>query len=180
MRDVTGQSFWATLLACCAVIAIASVVLTVLYGQTRILFAMSRDGLVPKVFARVHPKTGAPRANTVIVSLFCGVLAAAVPLGRLADATSIGTLFAFALVNVAVVVLRRTRPAMHRTFRVPLSPVLPALGFAFCVWMMGSLSTVTWIVFGAWMAVGLVFYFVYGHRRSRLATAEHLAVAAEK
>ncbi|WP_250401206.1 amino acid permease [Streptomyces cellostaticus] len=180
MRDVTGQSFWATLLAFCAVIAIASVVLTVLYGQTRILFAMSRDGLVPKVFARVHPKTGAPRANTVIVSVFCGVLAAAVPLGQLADATSIGTLFAFALVNVAVVVLRRTRPDMPRTFRVPLSPVLPALGFAFCAWMMGSLSAVTWVVFGVWMAVGLVFYFGYGYRRSRLATAEGAAVATEK
>ncbi|WP_369388067.1 amino acid permease [Streptomyces sp. CG1] len=180
MKDVTGQSFWGTLLAFCAVIAIASVVLTVLYGQTRILFAMSRDGLVPKIFSKVHPKTGAPRANTVIVSLFCGVLAAAIPLGQLADATSIGTLFAFALVNVAVVVLRRTRPHMNRTFRVPLSPVLPALGFAFCVWMMGSLSAVTWIVFGVWMAVGLVFYFVYGHRRSRLATGEDLAVTAEK
>ncbi|MER6072438.1 amino acid permease [Streptomyces sp. NPDC001852] len=180
MTDVTGQSFWGTLLAFCAVIAIASVVLTVLYGQTRILFAMSRDGLVPKIFAKVHPKTGAPRANTVIVSVFCGVLAAAIPLGQLADATSIGTLFAFALVNVAVVVLRRTRPAMHRSFRVPLSPVLPALGFAFCVWMMGSLSAVTWIVFGVWMAVGLVFYFVYGYRRSRLATGDDLAVTAEK
>jgi APA family basic amino acid/polyamine antiporter len=151
------------------------VVLTVLYGQTRILFAMSRDGLVPKVFAKVHPKTGAPRANTVIVSLFCAVLAAAIPLGQLADATSIGTLFAFALVNVAVVVLRRTRPDMNRTFRVPLSPVLPALGFLFCLWMMGSLSAVTWVVFGVWMAVGLVFYFGYGYRRSRLATRAELA-----
>ncbi len=148
MKDVTGQSFWASLLAAGAVIAIASVVLTVLYGQTRILFAMSRDGLVPKVFSKVHPKTGAPRANTVIVSLFCGILAAAIPLGQLADATSIGTLFAFALVNIAVIVLRRTRPDMPRTFRVPLSPVLPALGFGLCVWMMGSLYAVTWVVFG--------------------------------
>ncbi|GGV68443.1 MULTISPECIES: amino acid permease [Streptomyces] len=179
MREVTGQSFWGTLLAACAVVAIASVVLTVLYGQTRILFAMSRDGLVPKVFSRVHPKTGAPRANTLIVSAFCGVLAAAVPLGQLADATSIGTLFAFALVNVAVVVLRRTRPTMHRTFRVPLSPVLPALGFLFCVWMMGSLSAVTWVVFGVWMVVGLVFYFVYGYRRSRLAAPAGCATAEQ-
>jgi basic amino acid/polyamine antiporter, APA family len=180
MTDVTGQSFWGTLLAFCAVVAIASVVLTVLYGQTRVLFAMSRDGLVPKVFSKVHPKTGAPRANTLIVSLFCGVLAAAIPLGQLADATSIGTLFAFALVNVAVVVLRRTRPDMRRTFRVPLSPVLPALGFALCVWMMGSLSTVTWVVFGVWMAVGLVFYFGYGHRRSRLATPDTARVRAHQ
>ncbi|MET8473758.1 amino acid permease [Streptomyces sp. NPDC006422] len=169
MKDVTGQPFWGTVLAAGAVIAIASVVLTVLYGQTRVLFAMSRDGLVPKVFAKVHPKTGAPRANTIIVSLFCGVLAAAIPLGQLADATSIGTLFAFALVNIAVIVLRRTRPDMKRTFRVPLSPILPIAGFGFCVWMMGSLSAITWIVFGVWMAVGLVFYFCYGMRRSRLA-----------
>ncbi|WP_328859985.1 amino acid permease [Streptomyces sp. NBC_00306] len=172
MRDVTGQTFWAVLLAAGAVIAIASVVLTVLYGQTRILFAMSRDGLVPKVFSKVDRKSGVPRANTVIVSVFCGVLAAAVPLGQLADATSIGTLFAFALVNVAVVVLRRTRPDMDRTFRVPLSPLFPVAGFAFCVWMMFSLPAVTWAVFGVWMAVGLVFYFGYGMRRSRLATAE--------
>ncbi|MFD8868800.1 amino acid permease [Streptomyces sp. NPDC059590] len=172
MRDVTGQSFWAVLLAAGAVVAIASVVLTVLYGQTRILFAMSRDGLVPKVFSRIHPASGVPRANTVIVSLFCGVLAAAIPLGRLADATSIGTLFAFALVNVAVIVLRRTRPAMPRTFRVPLSPLFPLIGFGLCLWMMSSLDRVTWMVFGVWMAVGLVLYFAYGMRRSRLATAE--------
>ncbi|MER5439691.1 amino acid permease [Streptomyces sp. NPDC002790] len=180
MKDVTGQPFWGTVLAAGAVIAIASVVLTVLYGQTRVLFAMSRDGLVPKVFSKVHPKTGAPRANTVIVSLFCGVLAAAVPLGQLADATSIGTLFAFALVNIAVIMLRRTRPDMKRTFRVPLSPVLPIIGFALCVWMMGSLSAITWIVFGVWMVVGLVFYFSYGMRRSRLARPDTAPVDAEK
>jgi APA family basic amino acid/polyamine antiporter len=168
MHQVTGQSFWAVLLAAGAVIAIASVVLTVLYGQTRILFAMSRDGLVPKVFAKVHARTGVPRANTVAVSLFCGILAAAIPLGQLADATSIGTLFAFALVNVAVIVLRRTRPDMQRNFRVPFAPVFPAIGFLLCIYMMGSLDVVTWIVFGCWMVVGLVFYFGYGMRRSRL------------
>ncbi|MER6309351.1 amino acid permease [Streptomyces sp. NPDC001657] len=172
MKAVTGQSWWAVLLAFGAVIAIASVVLTVLYGQTRILFAMSRDGLVPKAFAKVHAKTGVPRVNTVIVSLFCGILAAAVPLGELADATSIGTLFAFALVNVAVIVLRRTRPEMKRTFRTPLSPLFPAIGFLLCLWMMTSLGPVTWVVFGVWMVVGLVIYFGYGLRRSRLATSE--------
>ncbi|MEU9988038.1 amino acid permease [Streptomyces sp. NPDC048045] len=179
MNDVTGQTFWGTLLALGAVISIASVVLTVLYGQTRILFAMSRDGLVPKALGRVHPKTGAPRLNTVVVSLFCGVLAALIPLGKLVDATSIGTLFAFGLVNIAVVVLRYKRPELERTFRVPFGPVLPVLGFVFCAYNMFSLDTVTWAVFGCWMAVGLVFYFVYGYRRSRLATAEDVA-AAEK
>ncbi|PRH79740.1 amino acid permease [Streptomyces solincola] len=172
MNDVSGQTFWGTLLAAGAVISIASVVLTVLYGQTRVLFAMSRDGLVPKVFGKVSGKTGTPRVNTVLVSLFCGALASVIPLGKLVDATSIGTLFAFALVNVAVVILRRTRPDMPRTFKAPLGWTFPVLGFAFCVYNMFSLDTVTWVVFGCWMAAGLVFYFLYGMRRSRLATAE--------
>ncbi|MFE3327110.1 amino acid permease [Streptomyces sp. NPDC059176] len=172
MKDVTGQSFWGVVLAAGAVIAIASVVFAVLYGQTRILFAMSRDGLVPKVFAKVDGRTGAPKANTVIVSLFCGALAAFIPLGELANATSIGTLFAFGLVNVAVIILRYKRPDMNRTFRVMLFPVTPVLGFAFCAYMMFSLPPVTWMWFGGWMAAGLVFYFLYGLRRSRLATAE--------
>ncbi|MFJ2474654.1 amino acid permease [Streptomyces sp. NPDC087659] len=172
MKDVTGQSFWGVVLAAGAVVAIASVVFAVLYGQTRILFAMSRDGLVPKVFAKVDEKTGAPRANTVIVSLFCGVLAAFIPLGELANATSIGTLFAFALVNVAVIILRWKRPDMNRTFKVMLFPVTPILGFGFCAYMMLSLPGITWVWFGGWMAAGLVFYFLYGLRRSRLAPAE--------
>ncbi|MGW6059118.1 amino acid permease [Streptomyces sp. NPDC055189] len=172
MNDVSGQSFWGTLLAAGAVISIASVVLTVLYGQTRVLFAMSRDGLVPKVFGKVSKKTGTPRVNTVIVSLFCAALASVIPLGKLVDATSIGTLFAFGLVNIAVIVLRRTRPDMPRTFRVPLGWLFPVLGFGFCAYNMFSLDSITWIVFGVWMAAGLVFYFLYGMSRSRLASAE--------
>ncbi|MFD8411180.1 amino acid permease [Streptomyces sp. NPDC059650] len=172
MTDVTGTSVWGVVLAAGAVIAIFSVVFAVLYGQTRILFAMSRDGLVPKVFAKVDEKTGAPRANVVLVSVFCGVLAAFIPLGKLADATSIGTLFAFGLVNVAVIVLRRTKPDMPRTFKVALFPVTPILGFLACGYMMFSLDMATWMVFGGWMAVGLVVYFSYGIRRSRLATEE--------
>ncbi|WP_340564301.1 amino acid permease [Streptomyces sp. GSL17-111] len=169
LSDVTGQEFWATILAAGAVVAIASVVLAVLYGQTRILFAMSRDGLVPRVFSKVHPRTGTPRANTFLVSAFCGVLAAAIPLGELANATSIGTLFAFGLVNVAVIVLRRTRPDMPRGFRVPFSPLVPLLGLCFCLYNMLNLPAITWLVFGLWMAAGLVFYFLYGQRRSTLA-----------
>ena len=172
MTDVSGHSFWGVVLAAGAVVAIASVVFAVLYGQTRILFAMSRDGLVPKVFARVDTKSGAPRVNVVIVSLFCGTLAAFIPLGKLADATSIGTLFAFGLVNVAVVILRWTRPDLPRTFKVALFPITPILGLIACGYMMFSLDTATWIVFGGWMAAGLVVYFLYGMRRSRLATSE--------
>nr|WP_285549729.1 amino acid permease [Streptomyces lavendulae] len=178
MTDVTGTSVWGVVLAAGAIVAIFSVVFAVLYGQTRILFAMSRDGLVPKVFAKVDEKTGAPRANVVIVSLFCGLLAAFIPLGKLADATSIGTLFAFGLVNVAVIILRRTRPDMPRTFKVALFPVTPILGALACGYMMFELDSATWMVFGGWMIVGLVFYFLYGVRRSRLATEE--VATAEK
>ncbi|MBT2398919.1 amino acid permease [Streptomyces sp. ISL-100] len=172
MEDVTGHSFWSVVLAAGAVVAIASVVFAVLYGQTRILFAMSRDGLIPKVFAKVDKKTGTPRINTIIVCVFCGVLAASIPLGQLANATSIGTLFAFALVNVAVVILRYKRPDMNRTFKVALFPVTPILGFLFCGYLMMELPGVTWAVFGAWMVGGLVIYFLYGMRRSSLATPE--------
>ncbi|WP_371614911.1 amino acid permease [Streptomyces sp. NBC_00454] len=183
MTNVTGHSYWGVVLAAGAVVAIASVVFAVLYGQTRILFAMSRDGLVPKAFGKVNARTGVPRANVVIVGLFCGLLAATIPLGKLADATSIGTLFAFGLVNVAVIILRFTRPDMPRTFKVSLFPLTPVLGFLACGWVMWSLDAVTWQVFGGWMAVGLVIYFLYGIRRSRLATAEPTTTepaAAEK
>ena len=133
--------------------AISSVVLTVLYGQTRILFAMSRDGLVPRSLSTVDARTGSPRTNTIVVSLFVAALAAFIPLGKLADATSIGTLFAFALVNVAVLLLRRRQPDRPRTFRVPFAPVTPILGVVCCGYLMFSLDGATWVVFGAWMAV---------------------------
>ncbi|NNN37176.1 amino acid permease [Streptomyces sp. S3(2020)] len=168
VQAVGGGSLWPILLSAGAVIATTSVVLTVQYGQIRILFAMSRDGLVPPLFAKVHPRTGVPRANTVIVSSFIAVLAALVPLGSLADATSIGTLFAFMLVNLAVVLLRRRSPDTPRSFRVPFAPVTPLLGVGFCAYMLFSLGSDTWIAFGVWMAVGLLIYGTYGIRHSKL------------
>ncbi|MGV9246634.1 amino acid permease [Streptomyces sp. NPDC003710] len=168
VRSVGGGNLWPVLLSVGAVVATTSVVLTVQYGQIRILFAMSRDGLVPPLFSRVHPTTGVPRANTVIVSAFIAVLAALVPLGSLADATSIGTLFAFMLVNLAVVLLRHRNPDAPRSFRVPFSPVTPVLGMGFCVYMLFSLGTDTWIAFAAWMAAGLAVYGLYGIRHSKL------------
>ncbi|MEU4671590.1 amino acid permease [Amycolatopsis sp. NPDC023774] len=172
LTAVLDSPFWAGVLAVGAIVAISSVVLTVLYGQTRILFAMSRDGLVPTALSTVHPRTGVPRTTTLVVSAFVAVLAAFVPLGKLADATSIGTLFAFGLVNIAVLVLRRRRPDDARTFRVPFSPITPVLGVLCCADMMFSLDGATWVVFGGWMLLGLVLYFGYGIRRSRLAEAK--------
>ncbi|GHH62556.1 amino acid transporter [Streptosporangium violaceochromogenes] len=151
-----------------AVVAIASVVLTVLYGQTRILFAMSRDGLIPEIFERVNPRRQVPVANTLIVALFVSVLAGFIPLGQLAEATSIGTLFAFAIVNAGVLVLRRTQPGLPRSFKTPFFPVTPILGVVFCFVVMLGLAGVTWLAFAAWMAVGLAAYFLYGFRHSRL------------
>ena len=165
----SGQAWPSMVLSFGAVVAIASVVLTVMYGQTRILFAMARDGLVPRIFQRVSPRRRVPVANTLIVALFIAVLAAAVPLGRLVEATSIGTLFAFALVGAGVIVLRRTRPDLPRGFRVPLFPLTPLLGVGFCVYLMVGLGGVTWTVFLLWILVGLAAYFLYGRRHSHLA-----------
>ncbi|WP_231333027.1 amino acid permease [Actinomadura graeca] len=169
LDEATGRSWPSMILSLGAVVAIASVVLTVMYGQTRILFAMSRDGLVPDVFQKVSPRRAVPVANTLIVAVFIAALAALVPLGRLVDATSIGTLFAFALVSVGVIVLRRTRPDLPRSFRTPLYPLTPLLGVGFCVYLMVGLGGVTWLVFLLWTLAGLAVYFLYGRRHSRLA-----------
>ncbi|MQY08557.1 amino acid permease [Actinomadura macrotermitis] len=169
LDEATGMAWPSAVLSFGAVVAITSVVLTVMYGQTRILFAMSRDGLIPPIFQKVSPRHAVPVANTLIVAGFIAVLAAAIPLGRLVDATSIGTLFAFSLVSLGVIVLRRTRPDMPRSFRTPFYPITPLLGIGFCVYLMVGLGAVTWTVFLLWALVGLAAYFAYGRRHSRLA-----------
>lgn len=183
VAEITGQPWVALVLAVGAVIAIASVVLTVLYGQTRILMTMAHDGMVPAIFGRISKRSHAPVAGTLIIGVAVAIVAALVPLGQLADATSIGTLFAFAIVNVAVIYLRRTRPELNRTFRVPLYPVVPILGFIFCVYLMITLGAMTWLVFVAWMAIGWVFYLGYSRRHSKvgkLSAAEYdAAISAE-
>nr|WP_297616972.1 amino acid permease [Nocardia sp.] len=166
LEKVTGRGWPATILAAGAVIAIASVVLTVLYGQTRILVAMSRDGLVPKVLSRVGARR-VPTINTLLVGGLVAVLSALIPLGELVNATNIGTLVSFGLVNIGVLVLRRTKPDLPRTFRT-LVPVVPLLGVGMCVWLLAHLPGVTWLAFTLWSAVGLVVYFTYGRRRSVL------------
>ncbi|MFE5284732.1 amino acid permease [Nocardia sp. NPDC056611] len=169
LDQVTGRGWPATILAAGAVIAIASVVLTVLYGQTRILVAMSRDGLMPSVLSRVG-RQRVPTINTLIVGGVVAVLSALVPLGELVNATNIGTLVSFALVNIGVLVLRRTKPDLPRSFRT-LVPVVPVIGVAMCVWLLVHLPGVTWLAFTVWSAVGLLVYFGYGRRRSALSRA---------
>ncbi|HJX79121.1 amino acid permease [Glutamicibacter sp.] len=166
--ELTGQPIFVLIFALASVLAIASVVLTVLYGQTRILMSMSRDGLVPAVFGKVSTRTGTPVAGTLITGIVVAITAGFIPLGALADATSIGTLFAFALVGVSVMYLRKRQPQAPRTFRVPLYPITPILGIFACLFLMSQLGWHTWVVFLIWMLVGIAIYLGYGRRRSRL------------
>ncbi|WP_309132333.1 amino acid permease [Brevibacterium sp.] len=168
VHEITRSDVAVLLFAVSAVLAILSVVITVLYGQSRILLTMARDGMVPRVFGRVSLRTGTPLVGTLIVGVLVAITAAFIPLGELANATSIGTLFAFCLVNVAVICLKVRRPDLPRSFRVPFGPVLPALGSLACAFLMINLGGVTWAVFGLWMLVGAVIYLTYSRRHSRV------------
>jgi APA family basic amino acid/polyamine antiporter len=138
------------------------------YGQTRIIYAMSRDGLLPKRLSTVHPRFHTPFLATWIVGIVFGLLAAVVPLNVLSELVNIGTLAAFSLVSIAVIILRKTRPDLKRAFRCPGVPVVPALAVIFCVTLMCYLSWVTWVAFGIWLLIGLVVYFGYARKHSLL------------
>lgn len=146
-----------------------TVILVMSYGQTRIVFAMSRDGLLPAVLSSVHPRFSTPFLTTWLVGLFFGLIAALVPLNVLAELINIGTLAAFSMVSIAVLVLRRTHPHLPRAFRCPGVPVVPLLAVGACVFLMLNLQAVTWLAFGAWLVIGLVLYFAYSRRHSKLA-----------
>jgi len=152
-----------------AIIGLTSVILVLMYGQTRIFYTMARDGLLPKVFSRVHPKFRTPWINTLVVGLAVAIAGGFFDINFLGDATSVGTLAAFAIVCLTVIWLRRTHPEIPRGYRVPLYPVVPALGIASCVWL---ISSVPWhvLVFFFWYVLGaIVLYFVYGMHNSELA-----------
>ncbi|GAA0900420.1 amino acid permease [Virgisporangium ochraceum] len=171
LNDGAGISWAAWVLAFGALVAITSVILVIMYGQTRIFFAMCRDGLMPEKLARVHPRFGTPALLTIILGSLIAVLAALVPLNEIVQLVNIGTLFAFVLVNIGVIVLRRTRPDMPRPYRVPWSPLLPVLGIAFAIYLMADLPLGTWIRFVVWLALGILIYVLYGYRNSRVRRA---------
>lgn len=151
-----------------AIVGLTSVILVLMYGQTRIFYTMARDGLLPKVFSRVHPKFKTPALNTILVGLIVATAAGFFDINLLGDATSVGTLAAFAIVCLSVIWLRRSAPELPRGFRVPLYPVVPVLGIASCAYL---IYTVPWPVlrfFLIYMAVGVVLYFVYGFHFSNL------------
>ena len=162
----------ASLISLGALIAITSVVLTILYGQTRIMFAMSRDGLVPRAFGKLSPNRHTPVRITVTFALLIAIPAAFVPLAEIAKLVNIGTLFAFVITNAGVIVLRRTRPDLERSFRVPFVPWFPLIGILLAGYLMTRLPATTWWRFGIWLVIGLVIYFTYGIRHSRLREGE--------
>jgi basic amino acid/polyamine antiporter, APA family len=172
LEKVTGATWPATILAAGAVISIFSVTLVVIYGQTRILFAMGRDGMVPPLFHKVNPRTLTPVPATIICAVVIGLLAGVLPIDFLAEMTSIGTLVAFMVVSIGVIVLRRTAPDLPRGFKVPGYPVTPILSVAGTIWIIQDLRAVTIYVFLGWAAVALVWYFFYGIRHSALRRAE--------
>ena len=139
-------------------------------GQSRVFFAMARDRLLPPVFATVSERTGTPVRTTITTGVVIAALAGLLPLEELAKLVNIGTLFAFVLVSIGVIILRRTRPDLERAFRVPWVPLVPILSVLASLYLMLNLTAVTWVRFFVWMAAGLVVYAVYGYRRSRLGT----------
>jgi amino acid transporter len=168
LENITGSAWPGTILAAGAVISIFSVTLVTLYGQTRILFAMGRDRMLPDKFAEVDSRTLTPRFNTVVVGIVVALIAGFVPSDYLWDTVSIGTLIAFSMVAIGVIVLRRTMPDLHRPFRVPLFPITPILTVAACVYVLSGLAAITWVIFGTWLVIVLAYYFLVGRHRSRL------------
>ncbi len=173
-----GREGYADIIALGAVIGLVVVVMILLLGQSRVAFAMARDGLLPERLATVHPRFGTPHIITMIVGVFVALIAIFFPIGELAELVNVGTLFAFILVSLGVVVLRRKRPDLPRAFRVPLMPVLPILSALVSFYLMLNLSGETWLRFLIWMALGVIVYFAYGRSHSRVGLDSNHAVSA--
>ena len=152
-----------------AIAGLASVVLVMLMAQPRIFFSMSRDGLLPPVFGKVHPKFQTPYITTILTGVVCALIAGTFPIGLLGELVSIGTLLAFVIVSAGIIVLRRKSPDIPRPFKTPLVPIVPILAILICGYMMYSLPGDTWIRLIVWLGLGLAIYFLYGKSHSRIA-----------
>ncbi len=177
--DQVGMGWASILINIAAIAGLSSVILVDIVAMGRIGFALCRDGLLPPSIGQIHPKFHTPIRITLATTAVVCVLGAFVPLATLAEMVSIGTLFAFVVVAIAVIVLRRTKPRMERPFKTPSVPVLPIVSAVSCVALMASLAVETWLRFLAWLVVGLVIYFVYGRTHSRLAPGREEAIAAQ-
>jgi basic amino acid/polyamine antiporter, APA family len=166
--EFVHQNWLVGLISLGALIGMFTVMLVMLYGQIRIIFSMSRDGMLPKVFSRVHQKYRTPYVTTWSFGIFAALLGAFVPLDDLAVLVNMGTLAAFVLISIAVIVLHYKQPDLPRKFKTPLMPVVPILAIVFCVYLLSQLPGLTWIRFLIWLAIGLFIYFVYGYHHSNL------------
>lgn len=171
LQHVQAPAFFRYLIEAATLAGLTSVILVSLLGQPRIFYSMSRDGLLPKSFAKIHPKYGTPHITTWITGISCAVISGLFPLDLLGELISIGTMLAFSLVCAGVWVLRRTRPDLPRPFRTPLVPLVPILGIGSCVLQMYFLPLITWLNLAIWMGLGLIIYFGYSRRHSLLAKA---------
>lgn len=170
--NAAGVEWMGDLISVGACIGLVVVAMILMLGQCRVAFAMGRDGLLPRWIARTHPAWGTPYRVTLITGVVVAAIAGFVDLSTLANLVNIGTLFAFILVSIAVVVLRRTRPDLPRAFRAPIVPVVASLSVLMCLYLMLNLTGETWERFLIWMALGFVVYFLYGRRHSRLGLEE--------
>jgi APA family basic amino acid/polyamine antiporter len=178
--SAAGQDWAAGLISIGVLAGLTSVIMILMLGQSRVAFAMSRDNLLPVYFARTHPRFRTPHRITILTGLVVALMAGFVNLKQLAELTNIGTLFAFVVVSIGVIVLRRTNPNLRRAFRTPLVPVVPILAALACFLLMIFLPVGTWIRFVVWMVVGLVVYFLYSVRHSRLARGEGVEEVARE
>ena len=165
-----GMPWLSLLIEVGALVGLTTVILVLLYGQSRIFATMANDGLLPPVFARIHPRHGTPWISQLVIGAGVAIVAATTPIDALSRLVGAGTLFAFILVCIAVIYLRRAEPGTPRPFRVPWVPWLPMLGILFCLGLLAGLGVYTWVRLGIWIAVGLVIYFLYGRFQSRLRT----------
>ncbi|MEJ8638796.1 MULTISPECIES: amino acid permease [Streptomyces] len=168
-----GLGGLADVIAVGAIIGILTVMFTFMLGVTRVWFSMSRDGLLPKWFAKTHPTRHVPTRVTWIVGVASAAIAGFLPIGEAAELTNIGILLAFVVVCVAIIVLRYRRPDLPRTFRCPGMPFVPAIGVVFSIWLITFLAWHTWVRFAVWLLIGLVIYFAYSYRKSDLATSQN-------
>jgi APA family basic amino acid/polyamine antiporter len=166
--DVTGVSWGSLLVKIGAIFGLGTVMLVMLLGQSRVFFSMSRDGLLPKWASDIHPKFRTPWKSTIIVGLIVSVMPAFLPIDRLSELVNIGTLLAFMIVCAGVWILRVRHPYLHRPFKTPLVPLVPLLGIGTALFLMVQLPRITWMVMIGWLLVGLVIYFTYSIRHSKV------------
>jgi APA family basic amino acid/polyamine antiporter len=167
-----GKPGFATLISAGAVAGLTTVVLTLMIGAARVVFAMSRDHLVPARLGKTHPKFGTPYRLTLGIGAVVAIVAGVTPIGKLEEMVNIGTLAAFTLVSIAVPLLRKSRPDIERSFKVPGNPVIPIIAALICFYLMLNLSLETWLRFAIWMVLGFVIYGLYGYRKSRVGETE--------